>query len=175
MNKCSFTSTDLSLSSFGIGMLGLNDWKCSRRVWEKHDEVSNRCVWHADTTDKPQNQLKNTIKRGDLHGVIVHSETDLSGFSFPDRLDSMTLTCRRRRSGVPTCRRRTSGMLTCRRQTSRVSTPRRQTSGMPTCRRGPSMIPIYRRRRSGMPTYRRRTSRMPTCRERCYVRRAYPP
>lgn len=85
MDQCTFTSADLNFHRDVLERLRLDEWECSRRVWEEHDRVSDRCVWHVDTTDKPRNELKNTVESGDLHGAIVPSETDLSEFSFPEK------------------------------------------------------------------------------------------
>lgn len=83
MNQCTFTGADLDLDSVSIGTSDLNEWECQRQVWKKHDEVNDRCVWHADTTDKSPAKLEATIEGGDLHGAIVPSETDLTDISFP--------------------------------------------------------------------------------------------
>lgn len=85
MNQCTFSGADLDLDTASISTSDLNEWECQRRVWRKHDEVNDRCVWHANTTDKPPAKLEDTVEGGDLHGAIVPSETDLTDISFPDK------------------------------------------------------------------------------------------
>jgi uncharacterized protein YjbI with pentapeptide repeats len=96
MGECTFDSADLDLreedsgvvrldNRDDIGVVGLDNWGCSRPVWEGHDEVDDRCVWHADTTGKPPSELGDTINRADLHGALIPSETDLTDLSFPDK------------------------------------------------------------------------------------------
>lgn len=84
MSECTFTSAELDLSEETISSLERADWECSRPVWEERDEVGDRCVWHADTTDKPPSVLANTIEGGDLHGALIPSGTALGDVSFPD-------------------------------------------------------------------------------------------
>lgn len=55
--------------------------RCSRSIWEGADAV--RCVWHAEGTDKPREELAATVVDGELAGVHAR-ETDLTTVSFPE-------------------------------------------------------------------------------------------
>jgi uncharacterized protein YjbI with pentapeptide repeats len=74
---CAVTSADLELDRDVLESLHLTSWSCSRPVWD-----DKRCVWHADATDKPPEELAATIENGDVHGAQL-SECDLSSVSFP--------------------------------------------------------------------------------------------
>lgn len=84
MNECTFTSANLDLSERVMSKIGINNWECSRPVWEEREQVDDRCIWHADTANKPLAELVNTIGGWDLHGVLIPSKTDLTDLSFPD-------------------------------------------------------------------------------------------
>jgi uncharacterized protein YjbI with pentapeptide repeats len=71
-NLCEFSSTDLGISDPTLKELDFASWSCSRRVWD-----GGQCVWHADATDKPDEELADTIEDGVLLEAQL-SEIDLS-------------------------------------------------------------------------------------------------
>jgi uncharacterized protein YjbI with pentapeptide repeats len=74
---CAVSSADLDLDEFMLEYFDLTSWRCSRPVWD-----DNRCVWHADATDKPLEELAATTGDGDLHAARL-SECTLSSVPFP--------------------------------------------------------------------------------------------
>ncbi|WP_049935449.1 pentapeptide repeat-containing protein [Haloplanus natans] len=83
VKTCTVTSGDLPISRAAIKDFDLESWRCSRPVWESETAEFERCVWHADTTDKPKTELVKTIENGDLHGAVAR-RSDLTSISFPE-------------------------------------------------------------------------------------------
>ncbi|MFC6942984.1 pentapeptide repeat-containing protein [Salinirubellus sp. GCM10025818] len=54
---------------------------CSRPIWEGAD--ASRCVWHADSAEKPPEDLAATVEDGDLAGARVQ-ESDLTAVPFSE-------------------------------------------------------------------------------------------
>lgn len=80
---CTVTSSDLAISRAAIVDFNLESWSCSRPVWETENETFERCVWHAETTDKPKEELVTMIENGELHGAVAR-RCDLTSISFPE-------------------------------------------------------------------------------------------
>jgi uncharacterized protein YjbI with pentapeptide repeats len=81
--ECVFDNNDLDVSDAVRENYNLEEWKCSRPVWEKASE--KRCVWHASdgqTQEKPHAELEKTVGDGDLHGSTA-TGVNLSGIDFP--------------------------------------------------------------------------------------------
>jgi uncharacterized protein YjbI with pentapeptide repeats len=76
---CAVTSADLDVEKSMLEYFDLTSWRCSRPVWDDNRCV---CVWHADATDKPPDELAATAGDGDLHGARL-SECTLSSDPFP--------------------------------------------------------------------------------------------
>ena len=75
--ECVFDADDLDTHVVVREVYDLEEWECSRRVWEEASE--NRCVWHASdgqNQQKPDAELKKTVDDGDLHGADL-SEAEL--------------------------------------------------------------------------------------------------
>jgi uncharacterized protein YjbI with pentapeptide repeats len=69
---CEVTSADLDTADDMLEFLNLTSWSCSRPVWD-----DDRCVWHADATNKPPEELAATTGDGEPHGAQL-SGVDLS-------------------------------------------------------------------------------------------------
>jgi hypothetical protein len=81
--ECEFDADDLDIFDFVRVFQGLEEWECSRPVWE--ESSGNRCVWHASdgqTQAKPPAELEKTVDAGDLHGSAA-TGGDLSKIDFP--------------------------------------------------------------------------------------------
>jgi len=76
--ECDFSAAHLNVDEDILLAKDLSSWECSRPVWEQADR--QRCVWHADTADKPKAELTKTVGNGDLYGAFL-KETDLTGTS----------------------------------------------------------------------------------------------
>jgi len=74
--ECDFTADDLNINPSYYNQNGaLTSWECSRPVWDQAD--GQRCIWHANASNKSQAELLNTVADADLSGAIL-TETDLS-------------------------------------------------------------------------------------------------
>lgn len=69
---CEVTSADLDIPNLILEALDITSWSCSRPVWD-----DDRCVWHADATDKPPEELAATTGDGEPHRAQL-SGVDLS-------------------------------------------------------------------------------------------------
>ena len=81
--ECEFDADDLDISGFYKRRYDLEEWECSRPVWE--EASGNRCVWHASdgqTQKKPHAELEGTVSDGDLHGSVA-TGVNLSRIDFP--------------------------------------------------------------------------------------------
>ena len=88
--ECEFDADDLDISDFYKRRYDLEEWECSRPVWE--EASGNRCVWHAASdgpqiegqqfSGKPPAELEETVGDGDLHGSAA-TGGDLSENDFP--------------------------------------------------------------------------------------------
>jgi uncharacterized protein YjbI with pentapeptide repeats len=84
-DTCEVTSADLDIADNVLEALDLTSWSCSRPVWDDDD----RCVWHADATDKPLEKLMETIGDGKLHGAQLSGE-DISALHGEEMYDQRT-------------------------------------------------------------------------------------
>jgi len=77
---CTFTANELDIPSwlFSGEPAAI---ECSRPVWDGVE--SDRCVWHAEQTDKPPDDLSATVADSTLLGVQAR-ETDLLNVPFPE-------------------------------------------------------------------------------------------
>ena len=80
---CTFTGDELDLPSslFSEDPAAIG---CSRPIWDGTD--SDRCVWHAEGTDKPPDDLAATVADSTLLGARAR-ETDLHRVPFPEEPD----------------------------------------------------------------------------------------
>ncbi len=81
--ECEFDGDDLDIFDSVRNYYNLEEWECSRPVWE--EASGNRCVWHASdgqTQAKPPAELEKTVDAGDLHGSAAIG-VNLSGIDFP--------------------------------------------------------------------------------------------